>query len=68
MALLSGGYGKSTEGRRTMQLGKELATGFVSDDAQATVDGRAGMPLDGADAQAPEDPSPAPQPEPTTAG
>jgi hypothetical protein len=68
MALLSGGYGKKTEGRRAMQLGKELATGFVSDDAQATVDGQADAPPDGADAQAPADPSPAAQPEPTTAG
>ena len=68
MALLSSGYGKKTEGRRAMQLGKELATGFVSDDAQATVDGQADAPPDGADAQAPADPSPAAQPEPTTAG
>jgi hypothetical protein len=69
MALLCDGYGNKTEGRRTMQLGKELATGFVSDDAQATVDGQADVPPDGADAQAPQDPpSPAWQPETTTAG
>jgi hypothetical protein len=52
-----------------MQLGKELATGFVSDDAQATAPGQAGPPPDGADAKAPEASSPpAPQPEPAAAG
>jgi hypothetical protein len=68
MAPLRDGYGKNTEGRRTMQLGKELATGFVSDDAQATVDEQAGVPADGTDAQVPQDPpSPVARPEPTTA-
>jgi hypothetical protein len=52
-----------------MQLGKELATGFVRDDAQAAERGEAGMPPDGADAKAPEaSPSPAPEPEPAGAG
>src|SRR5207237_433214 len=35
-----------------MQLGKELATGFVADDAQARADAEAGQPPDGADAEA----------------
>jgi hypothetical protein len=52
-----------------MQLGKELATGFVSDDEQATVAGEAAAPADGADAKAPAvAPVPTPQPEPTAAG
>ena len=52
-----------------MQLGKELATGFVSDDAQAVVDEQASVPADGTDATAPGDrPSPAPEPEPAAAG
>jgi hypothetical protein len=52
-----------------MQLGKELATGFVSDDEHATVAGEAAAPADGADAEAPEVlPVPTSQPEPTTAG
>ena len=52
-----------------MQLGKALATGFVSDDTQAPADGEAGRPADGADAQVPEVPTaPAPEPEPTAAG
>ncbi len=52
-----------------MQLGKELAAGFVSDDAQATAAGEAGVPQDGTDAKAPEAlPPPAPQPEPAAAG
>jgi hypothetical protein len=52
-----------------MQLGKELATGFVSDDEQVTAAGEAAAPADGADAKAPEVPQvPTPQPEPTAAG
>jgi hypothetical protein len=52
-----------------MQLGKELATGFVSDEAQATADGEAGLPPDGTDAKAPEvPPLPAPVSEPAAAG
>ena len=52
-----------------MQLGKELATGFVSDDEQTTVADGAGGPADGADAQAPQVPQvPTPQPEPAAAG
>jgi hypothetical protein len=48
-----------------MQLGKELATGFVSDDVQAAAAPETGQPPDGADANAPEaSPQPAPQPEP----
>jgi hypothetical protein len=51
-----------------MQLGQELGTGFVSDDAQATVGGEVAPPPEGADAQAPEvSPLPAPEPEPTAA-
>ena len=63
------GYGIRTGGRRTMQLGKELAAGFVSDDEQVTAAGEAAAPADGADAKAPEvPPVPIPQPEPTAAG
>ncbi|HSS88248.1 MAG TPA: hypothetical protein VLL69_02930 [Streptosporangiaceae bacterium] len=52
-----------------MQLGKELATGFVSDDEQATAAGEAAVAADGAEAKAPEVPQvPTPQPEPTAAG
>jgi hypothetical protein len=52
-----------------MQLGKELATGFVSDDEQVMAADEAGAPADGADAKAPEVPqAPTPQPEPTAAG
>jgi hypothetical protein len=52
-----------------MQLGKELAAGFVSDDTQAKAAGEAGVPQDGTDAKAPETlPPPAPQPEPAAAG
>jgi hypothetical protein len=52
-----------------MQLGKELAAGFVSDDAQATAADDAGVPQDGTDVRAPEvPPAPAPQPEPAAAG
>ena len=52
-----------------MQLGKELTTGFVTDDAQAHADEEAGLPPDEADARAPEAlPPPAPQPEPAAAG
>ncbi len=51
-----------------MQLGKELGSGFVSDDAQATVVAEAARPAEGADAEAPEvSPLPAPEPEPTAA-
>jgi hypothetical protein len=51
-----------------MQLGKELGTGFVSDDAQVTVGEEAVLPVEGTDAQAPEvSPRPAPEPEPTAA-
>ena len=51
-----------------MQLGKELASGFVSDEAQATAAVEAVQP-DGADAKAPEvSPPPAPEPEPTATG
>jgi hypothetical protein len=55
-----------------MQLGKELATGFVTDDAQATAGEEASLPAGGADAAPPEaalSPAvPAPEPEPTAAG
>jgi hypothetical protein len=51
-----------------MQLGKELAAGFVSDDAEATSADEAGAPQDGTDAKAPEALPPAPQPEPAAAG
>jgi hypothetical protein len=55
-----------------MQLGKELATGFVADDAQAHADGEAGLPPDGADARAPVTPEasalPAQETEPAAAG
>jgi len=44
-----------------MQLGKELAAGFVSDDAQAPA-AEAGLPPDAPAAQAPEEPA-APEPE-----
>jgi len=51
-----------------MQLGKELGTGFVSDDAQVAVGAEVVRPPEGADAQAPEaSPLPAPEPEPTAA-
>jgi hypothetical protein len=53
-----------------MQLGKKLGTGFVSDDAQATVDEEAVRPAGGADAPAPgasPRPAPVPEPEPTAA-
>ena len=50
-----------------MQLGKELATGFVSDDAQAAADAEAVLPPGTPDAEALEEP-PAPQPEPAAAG
>ena len=49
-----------------MQLGKELGTGFVSDDVQAA-DGEVAPP-ETADAEAPEASAlPAPEPEPTAA-
>jgi hypothetical protein len=53
-----------------MQLGKELATGFVTDDVQAVPGQETDLPSDGAaDAKAPEaSPSPAPDPEPAAAG
>jgi hypothetical protein len=55
-----------------MQLGKELATGFVADDAQARADAEAGQPPDGADARAPVAPEapalPAQEPEQAAAG
>ncbi len=52
-----------------MQLGKELATGFVSDDAEAAAAGEAGLQPDGADAEGPEvPPLPAQEPEPAAAG
>jgi len=56
-----------------MQLGKELATGFVTDDAQATAGEEASPPAGGADAAAPETSrsaalTPAPEPEPAAAG
>jgi hypothetical protein len=55
-----------------MQLGKELATGFVTDDAQEHADVEAGVPPDGTDARAPVAPEapalPAQEPEPTAAG
>jgi hypothetical protein len=51
-----------------MQLGRELATGFVSEETQATAAGEAVQP-DGDGARVPEvSPPPAPEPEPTTAG
>jgi hypothetical protein len=55
-----------------MQLGKELATGFVTDDEQVTAGAEASLPAGGADAAAPEaSPSPAAptaEPEPAAAG
>lgn len=52
-----------------MQLGKELATGFVRDDAQATTDPEAGLPPGGADVKAPEVSTvAAAEPEPAAAG
>jgi len=56
-----------------MQLGKELATGFVRDDVQAAAAGDGGEPLDtaadSADVKAPDIPSPpVPEPEPAVAG
>lgn len=54
-----------------MQLGKELATGFVRDDAQATAEGTPGLPPEGAGttAKAPQAaPLPAPEPEPAAIG
>jgi hypothetical protein len=52
-----------------MQLGKELATGFVTDDAQATANEEASLTASGVDAQAPgPSPSPDPEPEPAAAG
>ena len=51
-----------------MQLGKEVGTGFVSDDAQATVGEEVVLPPETADAQAPEASArPTPEPEPTAA-
>jgi hypothetical protein len=52
-----------------MQLGKVLATGFVSDDTKAPADREAARQADGADAHVPEDQTaPVPEPEPTAAG
>jgi len=52
-----------------MQLGKVLATGFVSDEIRAPADGEAGRPADEPDAHVPEAaPAPAPEPEPAAAG
>lgn len=52
-----------------MQLGKELATGFVADDVQAAPGREVDLPPDGADAKAPgATPSPAADPEPAAAG
>ncbi len=52
-----------------MQLGKELGTGFVTDDAQATAGEETSLAADGADATAPEaSTSPVPEPEPAAAG
>jgi hypothetical protein len=57
-----------------MQLGKELATGFVTDDAQVTAGEEASPPAGGTDAAAPETsaspaaPASAPEPEPAAAG
>jgi hypothetical protein len=57
-----------------MQLGKELATGFVTDDAQVTAGEEASLPAGGTDAAAPETsaspaaPASAPEPEPAAAG
>jgi len=50
-----------------MQLGKELAAGFVSDDAHAAADAEAGLPPDVVEANAPQEPA-APEPEPSAAG
>jgi hypothetical protein len=50
-----------------MQLGKELAAGFVSDDAQAAPEAEAGLMPDAPDAKEPEEP-PATEPEPAAAG
>jgi len=54
-----------------MQLGKELATGFVSDEAQDAPDAETGPP-DTPDAKAPQEPAatsePAAAPEPAAAG
>jgi hypothetical protein len=52
-----------------MQLGKELAAGFVADDAQVMADEKASVTASGADAQAPgPSPDPDPEPEPAAAG
>jgi len=45
-----------------MQLGKEVASGFVSDEAQAAPDAETGPPPGTLDAKAPEEPA-APEPE-----
>jgi hypothetical protein len=50
-----------------MQLGKKLATGFVSDEAPAAPDAEVGLPPDTLDAKVPEEP-PAPEPEPAATG
>ena len=51
-----------------MQLGKEVGTGFVSDDAEATVGEEVAAPPETADAQAPDASAlPASEPEPTAA-
>jgi hypothetical protein len=54
-----------------MQLGKKLATGFVTDDAQVTqvtAAEEASLAADGVDAKAPESSSSAPpEPEPAAA-
>jgi len=51
-----------------MQLGKVLATGFVSDEVKAPADGQAGRPAGELDAHVPgEPPAPAPEPEPEPA-
>jgi len=52
-----------------MQLGKVLATGFVSDEIEAPTDGEAGRPAGEPGAPVPEaPPAPAPEPEPAAAG
>src|SRR5215472_10944161 len=69
IAGLAAGYGGRTGGRRAMQLGKVLATGFVSDEIKAPADGEAGRPADEPDAHVPEaSPAPAPEPGPAAVG
>lgn len=52
-----------------MQLGRELATGFVHDDAPATTGEQEGLPPEAADMRAADAASPpSPDPEPAVTG